>query len=141
MRSGRVLKSMAGMSVAGMVVLLAGGCDTTKAPAAGRGDPVTRDQYPRNNPQGGLANWLYFDAPIVEREPVMRVSTPVRSTSDDYELRVQYRYIWLDADGRPQNSNPDWRYTVLPRRTQTFLDGNALDRGAKDWRLEVRPAR
>jgi hypothetical protein len=56
-------------------------------------------------------------------------------------MRVQYRYLFMDAQGRPVERNEvGWKYQVLPPGVERFLEGNALDTTAVNWRLEIRPA-
>ncbi len=127
----------------GMVLGLSG-CkqDTVKAPYGGKQDPLPRVNYPQITVEGPLQPFLVFDTPTVSKESgVLKVVTPVRLQSDGQESNVQYRYIFLDAGGMPLRGPADWRYFRFPSRQQVFLEGNALDSSASDWRLEVRPAR
>jgi hypothetical protein len=39
------------------------------------------------------------------------------------------------------NLDPDWQYMSLGPRTLLYMQGNALDTRAVDWRLQIRPAR
>lgn len=122
--------------------LLSGCNDPVKAPYGGKQDPLPAGQYPKITVEGPLQPFLAFEAPKVSRDSgVLKVVTPVRLQSDGQESNVQYRYIFLDAGGLPMRAQPDWRYLRLPSRQQVFLEGNALDTGASDWRLEVRPSR
>ena len=54
---------------------------------------------------------------------------------------VQFRYEYFDRHGRPLESNQGWRFQRVDALAQVFLDGNALETTAWDWRLHVRPAR
>ncbi len=54
---------------------------------------------------------------------------------------MQWRYIFLDGKGRRLQSEPDWQFSYLPSRTPVELRGNALDKSAADWQLQIRPAR
>lgn len=119
------------------------GC--VKAPFTGKADAVPIDNYPRIVASRETYKNLRFSAGIVEAGTLdrpMRVSVPVRSTFERSNLNVQYRFEFLDGAGRPmrRSGNAEWRYKALPPRNQVFLDGNALDTGASDWRLEVRLA-
>lgn len=146
----KTVKRMVGvtrvMSVAAagiaMGVGLAGCNDPVKAPYAGKQDPLARTSYPQITVEGPLQPFLAFDAPVVTKPSgVLKVVTPVRLQSDGQESNVQYRYIFLDAGGMPLRAQADWRYLRMPSRQQVFLEGNALDTTASDWRLEVRPSR
>jgi hypothetical protein len=121
-----------------------GGCnkDNVRAPEGIRTDPLAGG-YPQNVALNGLHNSLVVDQPIVEPRSAdrpMRVTVPLRSVAEG-TLRVQYRFILLDDRGRPVRSNQEgWRYQVIARRTQVFVETSALDTDAVDWRLEVRSA-
>lgn len=134
----------AAMVGAGMLSVLAG-CqqDTVKAPYGGKADPLPAAQYPKITVEGALQPYIAFDAPKVSQDSgVLKVVTGARLQSDKgVESNVQYRYIFLDAGGLPMRAQPDWRYVRMPSRQQVFFEGNALDAGASDWRLEVRMAR
>lgn len=116
------------------------------SPYEGRQDRLDIEEYPRIVASRDTHRNLLFSPatidPGTDLRP-MRVTVPVRSRFKRSDLRVQYRFEWLDEAGRPmnRNANAEWRYKALPPRNQVFLDGNALDRGAKDWRLEVRLAK
>lgn len=121
------------------------GCkdDPIKAPYAGQQDPLPANQYPQITVEGPLSPYLAFDTPKVSRDSgTLKVVTGMRLQSDkNYESEVQFRYIFLDAGGRPLRAQPDWQQKRLPSRQQVFLEGVALDSTAADWRLEVRSAR
>lgn len=119
------------------------GC--TYSPYEGKEDRLDIEAYPRIVASRYTHRKLLFSPPTVDpgtdAQP-MRVTVPVRSKFRRSDLRVQYRFEWLDDAGRPlsRNAQPEWRYKALPPRNQVFLDGNSMDLGAKDWRLEVRLA-
>ena len=115
--------------------------DQYKAPGGARSDPLSSNSYPQIASMEGLEEFLGWDAPIVSHDGVLVITTPVRALTDGKELNVQYRFFFFTQDGRPLDSNPNWRFKRLPSRTQVFLEGNALDSNAEDWRLEIRPAR
>jgi len=54
---------------------------------------------------------------------------------------VQYRFIFLDAAGLPLRSQTDWRFMRLEPQNQVFLQGNAIDTSAVDWRCEIQSGR
>ena len=97
----------------------------------------TTDAWPRSSPS----------VPVVADEALncppsaLKVTVALRDERDDKERRIQYRFFFFDERGIPENNNPDWRYKELPRRAAIYVDGNALDKDAVDWRLELRPAR
>lgn len=115
------------------------GCDTTAKPYGGRLDPV--QSYPKVSVTPSLNKFVAFTEPTVTPgvgDMPLQVVTPCRSTQDGV-TRIQYQYEWFDAAGRPAGES-GWKYTVIPARTQVFLEANALSTNAKDWRLTVRPA-
>ena len=122
---------------------LAAGCnDPVKAPGAVGGDPLASSQYAKIAALEGLSPYIVMGTPPrVETGPPMRVTCALRAATDYEELSVQYRYFFFNAAGVPLNPNPDWQYFRMPSRTESFFSGNALDKTAVDWRLEVRPAR
>ena len=129
---------------AALPALALSGCDTTKAPASSRPDPLPAAAYPQIVIDRELEGLIVNGVPKIDRARIMSVVVPIRATTDRADLRVQYRFIFLDKNGVPIGSDqngPDWRYTQLPSRSQVFLSGNAIDAGAEDWRMEVRPAR
>ncbi len=134
---------MSMMTVATGALLLAGGCRTSTLPPGAQRDPLPRENYPRVVVLDDLQRWVVVDAPIVtksERDP-LRVTVPVRAVTDHEELNVQYRFAFFDADGRPMDPEPSWRYERLPSKAQRMIEANALDQRAVDWRVDIRPAR
>jgi len=117
-------------------------CDTVKAPATLRTDPLG-GAYPQNVALEGLHKYVVVEQPIVdpptENRP-LNVTVPLRSIIDG-QVRIQYRFEFLDRRGRPLKSSSGFKYAAIEPRTQVFLQSNALDTNAVDWRLLVRPAR
>ena len=117
-----------------------GGCDT--APARIKPDPVL--DYPQKVALEGLDKAVVAARPIVTPSTAdrpMQVSVPLRSIVDGRALNVQYKFEFFDQNGRPLRTNLGWRFQKLEPRVQVFLEGNALETKAVDWRLQVRPAR
>jgi len=80
--------------------------------------------------------------PSVNHDGVLRVNVPVRMTSRPGEwAKVQYRFMFLDAQGVPLKVQPDWQPVTLEPQQQVFMSGNAMDSNAVDWRLEIRSQR
>lgn len=128
--------------LAGLMLVSLAGC---YSPYAGKPDLVSNDEYPQIVASRYTYKNLRFGPPVEEvgtPEKPMRVTVPVRSTFKRTDLNIQYRFEFLDFAGRPlqRSGVTEWRYKALPPRNQVFLDANALDVGAKDWRLEVRLA-
>ncbi|MBL0928373.1 MAG: DUF1425 domain-containing protein [Phycisphaerales bacterium] len=120
------------------------GCDTVKAPPAGRADTIKMEQYPGIVAQDGLNQWLGFNEPVFETgtpDRPARVTVPTRSLAD-VGMNVQYRFLWFDDKGRPVRTQQEgWRFINIQPRAQVMLDSNALETAAKSWRLELRSAR
>ncbi len=126
------------------LAFVAVGCggDRVKGPPGALRDPMRADAYPRIAVLEGLQRWLYFNDPIVTpstADKPMRVTVPMRLVYDA-PREIQFRFEYFGADSRPLRSG-GWRFRHLEPRTQIYLDGNALETQAADWRLEVRPAR
>ncbi len=132
-----------GLSVGALV-----GCknDPIKGPFTPGADQLPKNQYPKVVVEVALARWLVVSEPIVAPAPnggPLTVNVPLRLTSvtPNQFARVQYRYIFLDAAGVPLRTQSDWKYIRLEPRNQVFLQGNALDTTAVDWRLEIQSGR
>ncbi len=128
-----------------VMVIGAAGCKSSQDPNMPPGSPGVDalPGYPQIVTMDGLGQWLVAEPSIIQHEPgkLLRVTQPIRSITDYQHLRVQYRFIYMDAQGRPMRAPEEWRYIVVPARTQVFMEGNALSTEAVDWRLEIRSAR
>lgn len=120
-------------------VLVSAGC--SKDPRAPEMDPLRYANYPNITALEKLHRNVVLCKVHEEPGPPLQVTVQVRNRTRDDERHMQYRFFFLNENGRPENPNPDWRYVKLPARTIVFLEGNALDRDAVEWRLEMRPAR
>ena len=129
-------------AVAGGVAMVGGaGCDTVRAPGTSYADPLPPSAYPQIEAAEGLQGFIVNNRPIVSNDRIMSVSVPLRAATEYEDLRVQYRFLFYDKAGRTIGDEPSWRYVKLASRRETQLSGNALDAGAVDWRLQLRPAR
>lgn len=130
----------------GVLAVLLAGCesDPMKAPPGGRVDLLPLEDYPQIVVTSNLQKWLAFSpatvVPSSEKQP-MSVQVPVRSLYDKGQLRIQYRFEFLDEKGLPVGPPPGYRFAVLEPRLLVYLEGNAMETSAVDWRLVVRPAR
>lgn len=128
------------MIVAGLALT---GCDKNKPPFAGRAEPMLRENYPRISVEGEeLSKYLAFSPANVQSGPEqpLSVAVPVRLLADR-EANIQYRFEFFTKDGRPMRNAMEWRYLRLPPRTETSLEGAALDTNAVEWRLIIRSSR
>lgn len=130
------------MITAAAFILPLAACDTVKAPGSAGADPLPRDNYPKVEVEGPLVGWIVVSKPTVTTDGVMKVSTPIRLKSDSGEYaNIQYMYTFFDSAGVPLRTQTEWKFLKLEPRTQTFLQGNALDSNAADWRLNIRSGR
>lgn len=123
---------------------LAGCQHPHRPPPGGLQDPIEHELYPKIVIEEPLRRFLRvnYDAIVVEdraEESPLQVTTPVRSMADT-QMRIQYRYRWMDDAGRIiQDTN--WIMDVVEPRLSTQLSSNATRSDATDWRLEIRSAR
>ncbi len=120
--------------------LLVGCANATKAPHAVKPDPVAPVSYPQIATESNLGDFMSYTKPIVHMGPPMKVTVALR-LRDDKPVNAQYRFTFLDATGAPTGQPMDWRFMVLPPRLQVFMEATATSSEARDWRLEVRPAK
>jgi uncharacterized protein YcfL len=126
------------------VVLAAAVCATAGCahkPHGVRSDPLDYDDYPQITVLEDLHRNVVLSSVVEEEGAPLRVTVAVRNRANDDERHVQYRFFFLDSRGVPEDPNPDWHYMHMPARTMMYMQGNALDKSAVAWRLEVRPAR
>jgi hypothetical protein len=127
--------------------MLATGCGGgPKAPYEPRHDQLSKGQYPKVTIEEPLSTWVIQSDAVVGQAPnggPLTVSVPIRlgSQTPDQYARIQYRFIFLDSTGAPLRTQSDWRYMRLEPRNQVFLQGNATDTTATDWRCEIRSGR
>jgi len=79
------------------------------------------------------------DRPMTSRDPanLLFVIVPIRNTSDQV-LRIQYRYNFLDDQGRPLPENIAWnRKTLTPGSTERITFNSTSPRAA-DFQLDLR---
>ncbi len=126
---------------AGLLIVCLGslaGCEHRPAPA--RMDTLAPKHYPQITALEGLDSVVVVNEVVVTQGPPLKVSVSVRN-DDDTERSVQYRFFFVDRENLPETSDTDWHFLKLPARTLVYLKGNAIDKKAVDWRLEIRPAR
>ena len=134
-------RTLVTVSAALIPAFMFAGCDTVKAPASSHPDQLPAAAYPQIVVDRELDGLIVNGVPKVDRSRILSVVVPIRAITERADLRVQHRFIFLDKNGAPMGEEADWRYTQLISRSQVFLSGNAIDAGAEDWRLEIRPAR
>lgn len=125
-------------------LLLLGGCQTSKAPSPGGGDPYPA---PYNNPDISVLSpelqpWLAFQPATVVRSTgkPLAVQIPVRNMADRGYL-IDYRYLFYDENGMEIEPVMGWTMQSLEPKQVVYLKANALDEQAKTYRLEVKWSR
>lgn len=130
--------SIVGMVLAAVSLVMAG-CQY--APARAERDKLDRDTYPQISLHEDLRGAIVVADVIENPGPPYRVTVALRSRTSTADRLVQYRFIYLDSSGQPIGDEAGWLSERFPARTEKFIKSNALDRGATDWRMEIRPAR
>lgn len=142
MSTHRRMQSAAAILAAGMMLIGLSGCgDARKPPGRAERDVLHEDLYPQVAATEGLDEYLVVSRVTKSDTEPLQVTVGMRNLTNDDEHYVEYRFFFFDENGKPLQNNPDWHYFTVPARTEFFLTGTALDRGATDWRLEIRPAR
>ena len=132
-------RALRGTAVVAVAVWAIVGC--THKPHGVRSDPLDYDDYPQITVLENLHRNVVLTSVVEEEGSPLRVTVVMRNRTKQEERHVQYRFFFLDSRGVPEDANPDWHYMHMPARTAMYMQGNALDKSAVDWRLEVRPAR
>ncbi len=141
-------------SISGLLTLaaLAGlaslsGCNQPppyRPPPGSMEEPLPQNQYPNINVHQPLTPFILVSDPIMSRDSMgtLRIEVPIRAnTRPNEDLNVQYRFQFLDEMGRLLQPEPAWQYIRMEAQLQVFVQANAMDSRAADWRLEIKPAR
>lgn len=119
--------------------LMMAGLSACTDPVPAKPDKYTMQTYPQVVTMGNLEGAVAVAQPVVQPAgdgTPMRVSVPVRLL-DDEPANAQYRFTFFDVNGMPLEPAMQWRYVLLPPKTQVFLEGISLQKEATDWRLEI----
>ena len=83
-----------------------------------------------------------IDRPDTSRDPadLLFVTVPIRNTSDQV-LRIQYRYNFVDRQGRPLPANIAWNGKTLEPGATERIRFNSTSPAAADFQLDLRYAR
>lgn len=107
-----------------------------KPPIEGRADPFLPVQITLADPD--LANKTAIGVPIMERRSgILYVTVPIRSASG-YDLRIDQRWSFLNAQGRPIYQGSWEGGKKLVSNVQDSIGANSLSGDAADFRLELR---
>ncbi len=123
--------------------LLTAGCRRDIAPPGGYADPYPDANYPSVVMLDGLQRFVVVGGTQVTKATtgdVLQVTVGIRNTAQQ-EINAQYRFYFLDVQGRPLDTDPTWQYVRLSSLAQHFVEASATESSAVKWRLEVRPAR
>ncbi|MCA9273406.1 MAG: DUF1425 domain-containing protein [Phycisphaerales bacterium] len=107
-------------------------------------DPLPVANYPNINVHRPLTQYILVADPIATRDDLgtLRIDTPIRANvRPNEDLNLQYKYQFLDAQGRVLQPEPAWQYIRVAPTIQYYLTANSMDDRAADWRLEIMPAR
>jgi len=82
------------------------------------------------------------DQPITHRDQadLLFVIVPLRNTSDRV-LHVQYRYNFIDAQGRPLPENIAWNHKTLEPGATERISFNSTSAKAADFQMDLRYSR
>jgi uncharacterized protein YcfL len=119
--------------------------DLVKAPHTVLDDPLPKGAYPQIVVLDDLQRQVVGSGLIVDKADesvsrTMRVRATLRSVSDR-EVPVQYRFVFMGADGASLSDDTVWQSLNFAPRTERTLTGSAPNFQAVDWRLEVRTYR
>lgn len=126
---------------------LVAACNQTphyRPPPGSLEDPLPVSHYPNINVYRPLTQFILVADPVMTRDAAgtLRIDTPIRAnTRPNEDMNIQYKYQFLDAQGRVLEPEPAWQYMRLEPTIQYYLSGNAMDSRAADWRLDIKPAR
>jgi uncharacterized protein YcfL len=70
---------------------------------------------------------------------LLTVNVPLRANTD-LSIPVDYRFYFLDANGQPVDTQPAWQTMMLQSNAVETLTGTSPVPGAKDFRVDIRPA-
>ena len=86
-----------------------------------------------------LQRSLGFQEPVVSETEsgLMRVTVPVRSRRNQ-EIHLQYKVIWLDADGNPIRPEMNWRYRRMEPLQPAYLSASATSETAENYNMQIR---
>ena len=137
---GETMKTM--LSMIGLLALVAGCSNEVPAYREGRAERYSPPQVQITGLNAeDLRQSTAIDRPMTSRDPanLLFVIVPIRNTSDQV-LRIQYRYNFLDDQGRPLPENVAWnRKTLTPGSTERITFNSTSPRAA-DFQLDLRYA-
>lgn len=123
------------LAICGLALLLAAGCGVPR-PIEGRMDPHPTPQI--NFASAELANFTAVGIPLMERRNgILYVTVPIRSTAI-YDLRIDYRVTFLNAQGAPIYTGPWEGGKKLVRNVPDQITFNSPSGDAADFRLDLR---
>ena len=136
-RNGRIRSVCVATACVASLVLLPCCSQSLRSPEP---DPLDMDEYPQVVATENLHRVIVISDVAKGESRPLNLTLAIRNVDDD-ERSIQYRFFFLDLNNVPEVLDPDWHYLRLPALTGVFIQGNAMDTRAVDWRLEIRPAR
>jgi len=122
-------------AIFGLLLLTAAGCGVPK-PIEGRMDPYPTPQVTFASQE--LAQYTTVGIPIMERKNgILYVTLPIRSTAI-YDLRIDYRVTFLNAQGSPIYQGPWEGARKLVKNVQSEIQFNSPSGDAADFRIDLR---
>ena len=138
-----MMKTNAWVAVVGLG-LLAGGCASDVAPyREGRAERYAPPQVQISGLNAeDLRQSTAIDRPSTSRDAanLLFVTVPIRNTSDQV-LHIQYRYNFLDDQGRPMPENIAWNRKTLEPGSTERITFNSTSARAADFQLDLRYSR
>jgi len=138
-----MMKTNAWVAVVGLGLLVGGCASDVPSYREGRAERYAPPQVQITGLNAeDLRQSTAIDRPSTSRDAanLLFVTVPIRNTSDQV-LHVQYRYNFLDDQGRPMPENIAWnRKTLEPGSTERITFNSTSPRAA-DFQLDLRYSR
>jgi hypothetical protein len=116
---------------AGLVLASAAACAQSDAPAA-----ISNGIAAKLMVRGELNGLQTVDLRAQRRNDVLVVQAEVLNM-DTRDLRLYYRFRWLDAGGMQVGDGETWKPLVFLGKQSQFIKGTAYGPQATDFRIEM----
>ena len=114
------------------------GCAGPTPPPGAMVDMVALNNYPQITVMDNLQPWLVVNRLQPQKvDGLLNVDVDMRWTGKQY-VYLEWRFIFFDASGRAQNTDPAWRTGQAAPGTDEYMQGRANNESAETWRLEIR---
>ena len=124
---------VAGLLVTGMALA---GCDNP---------PLHAYQSKFDTPQIVLTDWVLQQDLRVTKAITNRVGSGQLQVAielennTDHNIKVDYRYWYLDKNGATVDSPSSWQFTTVPSRAFQQFSITSMSSAADDFHVEIRP--